>query len=169
MLRGSLITEKERTQTLSLTHIDTDSLEHESGKNRSGQFINQGDYWCSYITVCCENIHTNIIYSSHLLLPSSSCFIFFCPLTVSDLDVNMDFSPRGSSKRVSSSTRWRVGSLVPQISLSVMITWESSVSHSPGPSCVQRDISQLIHKMKRDENKWNAKCGQLQCFYSGGG
>lgn len=50
------------------------------------------------------------------------------------------FLPSGSSKRVSSSTRCRVGSLVPQISLSVMMTWESSVSHSPGPSCEHKDF-----------------------------
>lgn len=43
-------------------------------------------------------------------------------------------SPKGSSKRVSRRMRWKVGSLVPQISLSAMITWESRVSHSPGPS-----------------------------------
>jgi hypothetical protein len=43
-------------------------------------------------------------------------------------------APRGSSKRVSSRMRWQVGSLVPQISLSAMMTCESSVSHSPGPS-----------------------------------
>lgn len=43
--------------------------------------------------------------------------------------------PSGSSKRVSRRMRWKVGSLVPEISLSVMMTWESSVSHSPGPSC----------------------------------
>lgn len=44
-------------------------------------------------------------------------------------------APSGSSKRVSRRMRWKVGSLVPEISLSVMMTWESSVSHSPGPSC----------------------------------
>lgn len=43
--------------------------------------------------------------------------------------------PSGSSKRVSRRMRWKVGSLVPEISLSVMMTCESSVSHSPGPSC----------------------------------
>lgn len=43
--------------------------------------------------------------------------------------------PSGSSKRVSRRMRWKVGSLVPEISLSVMMTWESRVSHSPGPSC----------------------------------
>lgn len=42
--------------------------------------------------------------------------------------------PSGSSKRVSSRTRWNVGSFVPQISLSSMMTCESRVSHSPGPS-----------------------------------
>ena len=44
-------------------------------------------------------------------------------------------SPKGSSKRVSRRMRWKVGSLVPQISLSAMMTCESRVSHSPGPSC----------------------------------
>lgn len=35
-----------------------------------------------------------------------------------------------------------MGSLVPEISLSVMMTWESSVSHSPGPSCgVEMEVS----------------------------
>lgn len=53
------------------------------------------------------------------------------------------FLPRGSSKRVSSSTRCNVGSLVPQISLSVMMTCESSVSHSPGPSCAGSNTCQL--------------------------
>lgn len=43
--------------------------------------------------------------------------------------------PSGSSKRVSSSSRWKVGSLVPQISFSAMIALESRVSHWPGPSC----------------------------------
>lgn len=47
----------------------------------------------------------------------------------------MGYPPSGSSKRVSRRMRWKVGSLVPEISLSVMMTWESSVSHSPGPSC----------------------------------
>lgn len=43
--------------------------------------------------------------------------------------------PSGNSKRVSSSSLWNVGSLVPQISFSAMITLESRVSHWPGPSC----------------------------------
>lgn len=42
--------------------------------------------------------------------------------------------PSGSSKRVSSSSRWKVGSLVPQISFSAIMALESSVSHWPGPS-----------------------------------
>lgn len=63
------------------------------------------------------------------------------------------FAPRGSSKRVSSSTRCRVGSLVPQISLSVMMTCESSVSHSPGPSCTQSGIFQLKHRKISRMNK----------------
>jgi len=42
--------------------------------------------------------------------------------------------PNGSSNRVSKSTRWNVGSLVPQISFSAIMTWESKVSHCPGPS-----------------------------------
>lgn len=66
----------------------------------------------------------------HHLIKSSSRFLkglltsytFIFIMTVSEFGVNMDFSPRGSSKRVSSSTRWRVGSLVPLISLSVMMT-----------------------------------------------
>ncbi|TNN78114.1 hypothetical protein EYF80_011619 [Liparis tanakae] len=50
--------------------------------------------------------------------------ILICSIlsTVSDIDVTIDCSPRGSSKRVSSITRWSVGSLVPQISLPVMMT-----------------------------------------------
>lgn len=63
------------------------------------------------------------------------------------------FSPRGSSKRVSSNTRCKVGSLVPQISLSVMMTCESSVSHSPGPSCTQSNTCQLKRtKLRQREN-----------------
>ncbi len=47
--------------------------------------------------------------------------------------------PNGSSNRVSKSTRWNVGSLVPQISFSAIMTWESKVSHSPGPSYNARE------------------------------
>lgn len=94
-----------------------------------------------------------------------------CSFKMSDFEVSIDFSPRGSSKRVSRSTRWRVGSLVPQISLSVMMTWESSVSHSPGPSCVQKDILQLTHNqitVKTDDENHNHCCysfkyNWLQC------
>lgn len=91
----------------------------------------------------------------------------------------IDFSPRGSSKRVSSSTRWRVGSLVPQISLSVMMTWESSVSHSPGPSCIHKDIQQLTHKqhaVRKQVKPWVSESLKYSCaqsvqqyFSSGGG
>lgn len=42
--------------------------------------------------------------------------------------------PSGSSKRVSSSSRWKVGSLVPHTSFSAMIALESKVTHWPGPS-----------------------------------
>lgn len=48
--------------------------------------------------------------------------------------------PNGSSKRVSRRMRWKVGSLVPEISLSVIMTCESRVSHSPGPSCGKRGL-----------------------------
>lgn len=56
--------------------------------------------------------------------------------TISNEDPNgqHQVKPSGSSKRVSSSNLWKVGSLVPQISFSAIITLESSVNHWPGPS-----------------------------------
>lgn len=45
-----------------------------------------------------------------------------------------EVKPSGSSKRVSSSSRWKVGSLVPHTSFSAMIALESKVTHWPGPS-----------------------------------
>lgn len=65
MIRRSWITERERTQTSPLTHVQPDIHITET---RSGESISQEDYWCSYITVCCENIQTEIIYLSHLSL-----------------------------------------------------------------------------------------------------
>lgn len=130
------------------------------------RLINQSGIGGVYKWLCTAKTTTEIIYWKSPFPNSNSHILTFCCLLSSDFDLTIDWScddawvllPRGSSKRVSSSTRWSVGSLVPQISLSVMMTWESNVSHSPGPSCKQSYISELTH------NQHWIECVYICCY-----
>lgn len=118
--------------TASLKHISQSKVGHVHWNHRGS---------------CVTSFWQNTSFVQDFLPPSQELMMayFLHLLITSHIDVTINSSPRGSSKRVSSSTRCSVGSLVPQISLSDMITWESSVSHSPGPSCENREETKLHH------------------------